>query len=147
MLRFQTHWSLRRLAATWALGLALESILLLAMFTLLVRPEPPLVEQLGGEYRGRVEVVFSRSDSVALAVRPRPDPAEPPPIPEDSFYTILHWPLNKPLLAGGGHVIKMPMSLLWIPFVYVGAVPFVLLCVTSSWLWGWWHRRAAARRA
>ena len=147
MLRFPSDWSPRRLAAAWGVGLLLEGMLLLAMFTLFVRPDPPLLEQLGGEYRGPVEVVFSRSDSVALTPAARPDPAGPDPVPEDSFYTILHWPLNKPLLAGGGHVVTLPMRLLWIPFVYVGAVPFLLICLTSIWLWSRWRRGAVSGRA
>jgi hypothetical protein len=53
---------------------------------------------------------------------------------EDSFYTVLHWPPDKPLLAGGGRVIAMPMRYMWVPFVYICVVPMGMLGLAGAWL-------------
>ncbi len=55
--------------------------------------------------------------------------------PEDSFYTVLHWPPTRPLLEGGGHVVGLPMRLWWVPVLYVTGVPLLLLGLTGAWLW------------
>jgi hypothetical protein len=76
-----------------------------------------------------------RADTVQSAFAgPRPPPAASWPVEEDSFYTVLHWPPHKPLLAGGGRVIAMPMHHWWMPALYMGAVPLGLLVVSAAWV-------------
>ena len=132
MLDRLARWSGRRLLGVWGIGLAIEALLILAMFVLLVRPDPPLVAALRGEsLDGSMTVTIVASDDSLAAIRPR---AVAPPAAEDSFETVLHWPLHRPLLEGGGRVIAMPMRLWWVPVLYVGAVPLLLLALTFAWL-------------
>jgi hypothetical protein len=51
---------------------------------------------------------------------------------EDGIYTIVHWQLTKPLLAGGGRVVTFPVRLWWIPALYAGAIPLLLICKGPS---------------
>lgn len=129
------RWSARRVRAFWVAGLVLEAVLLLVASVVLVRPEPPLVALLRGETYGRKSIVTysfgpGRGDSAEL----RPG-AVPPAADEDSFYTVLHWPLDKPLTAGGGRVVAVPMRFWWVPALYVCAVPLLLVGLTGAWLW------------
>ena len=129
------QWSPRGVLKLWSAGLLVEAALLLVMFTLLVRPEPPLVEQLRGREHGPRQIVVIRPDRTSPGSGMPPSLASRPmPVREDSFYTVLHWPLHKPLLAGGGRVIAMPMRRWWVPALYVGAVPLCLLAVSVAWL-------------
>jgi hypothetical protein len=128
------HWTLRRLLKLWGAGLLVEAALLLLMFVLLVRPEPPLVDRLQGRNSSRRQLTVLYADSVRLGSPPTPPMAARQSIAEDSFYTVLHWPLHKPLLAGGGRVIAMPMRQWWVPALYVGAIPIALIAVTGAWL-------------
>ncbi len=129
------RWSPRRLYAVWGVGILIEAALLSVMFVLLVPPEPDLVERLGGERRGGSVEIFVPVSGAA------PDDAAIhrgkalPAAAEESFYTVLHWPLNKPLLAGGGRVVAVPMRFWWVPVLYVGAIPLLLACITGAWLW------------
>lgn len=131
------RWSPRRVGALWGAGLLLEAALLLAMFAVLVPPTPPLVARLRGEHSG--------AGAVAIVIfRPGdPRPVVPPAAAEDSFYTVVHWPPTRPLLAGGGHVVAVPMRFWWVPALYVGAVPVLLAGLTGAWLWA---RRPASGR-
>ena len=117
----------------WAAGLLLEAALLGVMFTLLVRPDPPLVAQLRGEHSSTVRSVFVYSGIPSADTSIQSHSGIASPSAADSFYTILHWPLNKPLLEGGGRVVAVPMRLWWVPALYVGAVPLLLICVTGLW--------------
>ena len=128
-------WSARRVLAFWGAGLVLETVLLLVASAVLVRPEPPLVALLRGETDGGKSIVMYSAqlrpgDSAEL--RPA---AVPPAADEDSFYTVLHWPLDKPLIAGGGRVVAVPMRFWWVPALYVCAVPLFLVGLTGAWLW------------
>jgi hypothetical protein len=128
------RWPFRRVLKVWGIGLVIEALLFGAMFTLLVHPDPDLVDKLQGEYPRSGTVTIFRSDvtpsdSARLFVPP-PDLGPRP----DSFFTVLHWPLNKPLLEGGGRVIAMPVSRWWIPALYVGLVPMILITLTAAWL-------------
>jgi len=127
-------WSRSRIAALWAAGFLVEAALITVMAILLVRPDPPLVAQLRGANPSSVQVVFTQAaldSSDALPQAPEPPS---PSVGSDSFFTVVHWPLNKPLLAGGGHVLVLPMWMWWAPALYVGAVPLILLTVTAVWL-------------
>ncbi len=126
----------RRLLKLWGGGLLVEAALLLLMFMLLVRPEPPLVEQLQGRDSAHRQFAVIHVDSARATSPPTFPAAFPQRIAEDSFYTVLHWPLYKPLLAGGGRLIAMPMRRWWVPALYVGAVPITLVAVTMVWLLG-----------
>ena len=128
------HWTLRRLLKLWGAGLLVEAALLLLMFVLLVRPEPPLVDRLQGRKPSRRQVTVIYPDSARLGSPPTSPMAARQSIAEDSFYTVLHWPPHKPLLAGGGRVIAMPMRQWWVPALYVGAVPIALIAATGAWL-------------
>lgn len=128
------HWTLRRILKIWGAGLLVEAALLLLMFVLLVRPEPPLVDRLRGRTPSRRQLTVIHSDSASLGSPPNLATAARQSIAEDSFYTVLHWPLNKPLLAGGGRVIAMPMRQWWVPALYVGAVPIALIVATGALL-------------
>jgi hypothetical protein len=127
-------WTLRRLLKLWGAGLLVEAALLLLMFVLLVRPEPPLVDRLQGRNPSRRQVTVIYADSARLDSPPTPPMAARQSVAEDSFYTVLHWPLHKPLLAGGGRVIAMPMRQWWVPALYLGAVPIALIAATAAWL-------------
>jgi hypothetical protein len=61
--------------------------------------------------------------------------AAPPAAYEDSFYTVVHWPPDKPLLEGGGRVVAVPMRFWWVPALYVCGVPIFLVVLTGAWLW------------
>jgi len=124
----------RRLLKLWGGGLLVEAALLLLMFVLLVRPEPPLVDRLPGRDSTHRQVAVIYVDSARASSPPASPAAFPHRIAEDSFYTVLHWPLYKPLLAGGGRLIAMPMRRWWVPALYVGAVPIALVAVTLVWL-------------
>jgi hypothetical protein len=128
------HWPPRRLIKLWGAGLLVEAALLALMFVLLVRPEPPLVDRLRGRDRSRAPVAVIHADSARLGSAPTSPMPAWPPIGEDSFYTVLHWPPHKPLLAGAGRVIAMPMRRWWVPALYVGAVPMTLIVTTVAWL-------------
>lgn len=125
-------WSRRRVGALWSGGLLLEAALLLFMWGVLVRPEPPLVAQLRGD-TAAVRPIAYRVD----ILRPGAGLPQSGPLtaPEDSFYTVVHWPPGRPLLQGGGHVVALPMRLWWVPALYVGAVPLLLVGLTAAWLW------------
>ncbi len=127
-------WSARRMRTLWGAGLLSEVVLLLAMFAVLVPPDPPLVARLR-ENTGaqRTSAVLSAELRPGAVVELRPG-AVAEAVAEDSFYTVLHWPLDKPLLAGGGRVLAIPMRLWWVPALYVGAVPLLLLGLTGAWL-------------
>jgi hypothetical protein len=102
-----------------------------------------LVEQLQGRAPGRGQTLVLRVDSARAGAPTLPPLAfVPPPTAEDSFYTVLHWPRNKPLLGGGGRVIATPLRLWWVPALYVGAVPLALVAVTGAWLLARGRRRA-----
>jgi len=141
------HWPARRVSALWSAGLLLEAALLTLMFALLVRPDPPLVARLRGEDLRSAQTYTYIIDRSSGAPRPgavvplRPGPRA---APEDSFYTVVRWPPGRPLLAGGGHVVALPMRLRWVPALYVGAVPLLLVGVTGAWLWA--RRRADPER-
>ncbi|MCY7412140.1 MAG: hypothetical protein LH471_03765 [Salinibacterium sp.] len=131
-------WSARRVLAFWGAGLVLEAVLLLVLSVVLVRPEPPLVALLRGETGGRRSIAilsseFRPGDSAELRAG-----TVPPTAVEDSFYTILHWPLDKPLTAGGGRVVAVPMRLWWVPALYIFGVPLLLVGLTGAWLWARW---------
>jgi hypothetical protein len=130
------RWPARRIGTLWGVGLLLEAALLSVMFVLLVRPEPPLVARLRGAGALRATVTISVDTVRFHGPVPAQLPPGIPPTPPDSFYTVLHWPLTKPLLAGGGHVIVLPMGLWWVPALYVGLVPLLLLGLSGVWLWG-----------
>jgi hypothetical protein len=141
------HWSARRLLKLWGAGLLLEAALLLPMFALLEAPEPPIVERLQGRVPGRGTTMVFRADTVQSApAGPRSPSAAPWPVEEDSFYTVLHWPPHKPLLAGGGRVIAMPMRHWWMPALYMGAVPLSLLAASAAWVLARAQRRAGNAR-
>ncbi|NUP72003.1 MAG: hypothetical protein HOQ30_08590 [Gemmatimonadaceae bacterium] len=127
------QWTPRRVLRLWGAGLLVEAALLTLMFVLLVRPEPPLVDRLQGRDRRRGHVVVLYSDSTPLRTSPSRSTDFRQRVAEDSFYTVLHWPLHKPLLAGGGRVIAMPMRRWWVPALYVGLVPIALLAATGAW--------------
>lgn len=132
------HWPLRRLLGLWGVGFLVEAALLALMFVLLVRPEPPLVDRLQGGDRSRMSVALIKVDTLRSG-SPVASPGDlPRRIVEDSFYTVLHWPLYKPLLAGGGRVIAMPMRRWWVPALYVGAVPLALIVATLVWVFARW---------
>jgi hypothetical protein len=127
-------WSRRRVGALWGAGLLAEGVLLLPMFALLARPEP-------GRLLRRVSDAHATGGAlVVLAPAPR-SAARPPAAPEDSFYTVVHWPPGRPRVPGGGHVVGLPMRLWWVPALYVGAVPLALAGLTGAWLWA--RRRVA----
>jgi hypothetical protein len=135
------RWSPSRMAAIWAAGLLLEGALLVIMFILLVPPQPPLVARLRGERPSAAEIVLVRADAPPTDTLTRSRRvAGAPIVDEDSFYTIVHWPLDRPLLAGGGHVVAVPMRFWWVPALYVSTVPLLLMGVTGIWLWS--RRRA-----
>jgi hypothetical protein len=125
------HWPFRRLLKAWGVGLLIEGLLIGAMFTLLVPPEGDLADKLQGAYprSGTAFIVKNVTTSDSARFVP-PDFGQRP----DSFFTVLHWPLNKPLLEGGGRLIAMPMSQWWIPALYIGLVPTVLIVLTAAWL-------------
>ncbi len=127
----------RRILALWAVGLLIEAALLSAMFIVLVRPEPPLVAQLRGVETGTaVEIFAPHAEAVPADSLIQLHPAAGPPVAlEDSFYTVVHWPLTKPLLAGGGRVVAVPMHFWWIPVLYVGSIPLLLVCLTGISVW------------
>ena len=128
-------WSGRRIGAVWGAGVALEAVLLLVASAVLVRPEPPLVALLRGETNGqRSRVSFSAESGLSDSAVLRPGPISPAAV-DDSFYTVLHWPLDKPLTAGGGRVLAVPMRFWWVPALYVCAVPILLIALTGAWLW------------
>lgn len=133
------HWPARRVGALWGAGLLLEAALLALMFSLLVRPDPPLVARLRGEDLRATRTYTYTVDRRAGAPGPgavvplRPGPL--PTAPEDSFYTVVRWPPGRPLLAGGGHVVALPLRLWWVPALYVGTVPLLLIGITAAWLW------------
>ena len=124
----------RRILKIWGAGLLVEAALLLLMFVLLVRPEPPLVDRLRGRNPSRGQLTVIYPDSARFGPAPNLPTAARRSIAEDSFYTVLHWPLHKPLLAGGGRVIAMPMRRWWVPALYVGAVPLALVVATGALL-------------
>lgn len=128
------HSTLRRILKIWGAGLLVEAALLLLMFVLFVRPEPPLVDRLQGRNPSRRQLTVIYSDSARLESPPNLPTAARQSIADDSFYTVLHWPLHKPLLAGGGRVIAMPMRQWWVPALYVGAVPIALIAATGALL-------------
>jgi len=119
----------------WVAGLVIEAVLLLVPSAVLVRPEPPLVARLRGDAGVRKDsVTFSAEFRPGAAAERRPA-AVPPAAEADSFYTVLHWPLDKPLAAGGGRVVAVPMRLWWVPVLYLCAVPLLLVSFTGAWLW------------
>ena len=130
------RWPARRIGGLWGAGLLLEGALLLVAAVLFVRPEPPLVARLRGARDVGPTAIFSADTLRFGGPRPRQLPAQISPTPHDSIYTILHWPLTKPLLAGGGRVLTLPMWMWWVPVLYVALVPLVLLGLTGAWLWG-----------
>ena len=123
-------WTRRRLLKFWVAGVLLEALLFAVASVLFVRPDPPLVDRLQGAPPNHV-VIFKR-DTIG-SDSPWVPPKDLGPRP-DSFFTVLHWPLNKPLLEGGGRVVSMPMTMWWVPALYVGAVPLTLIAVTIWWL-------------
>ncbi len=128
-------WSGRRIGAVWGAGVVIEAVLLLVASAVLVRPEPPLVALLRGETNGQTSrVSFSAGSGLSDSAELRPGPMSPA-AREDSFYTVLHWPLDKPLTAGGGRVLAVPMRFWWVPALYVCAVPLLLIALTGAWLW------------
>jgi hypothetical protein len=119
-------WPPRRLVAIWGGGALLEAVLALPLCVLLARPEPPLVARLRGRDALGAQRVVLRTEFAPVG-RSAPEAIVAAPVPEDSFYTVLHWPLNKPLLEGGGRVLAMPMHRWWVPALYIGVVPLVLV--------------------
>ena len=117
----------RRLLRLWAAGLLAEGLLLAVPFIFFVRPDPPIVEHLAGAPAGNATVFIIRDTVAAAAPTTLP---HPPRTLRDSFFTVLHWPLNKPILEGGGRLIVMPMSLWWVPVLYVSAVPIALVILS-----------------
>ena len=115
----------------WGASLLVEALLLAVLFIVLVPPDQPIVELLQGAPRNR-ETVFITRDTPTLASPPIP-PREFGPKP-DSFFNVLRWPLNKPVLEGGGRDISMPMWLWWVPALYISAVPLALVALTIAWL-------------
>jgi hypothetical protein len=127
------RWSPRRMRRFWGAGLILEAVLLIVPSAVLVRPELPLVARIRGDSgRHRDSVMISPGKALVWSTRPRSVPG-PPVWPEDSFYTVLHWPLDKPLTAGGGRVVAIPMRFWWVPVLYVCAVPLLLVGLTGAW--------------
>jgi len=127
-------WSARRVRAFWVAGLVVEAVLVILASVLLVRPEPPLVALLRGETGGRTSIMtYSFGPRLGDSAELRPG-AVPRAADEDSFYTVLHWPLDKPLTAGGGRVVAVPMRFWWVPALYVCAVPLLLVGLTGVWL-------------
>jgi hypothetical protein len=130
--------------AVWGAGLLLEAALLLPAFIFLERPEPPLVARLRGDPGFPsstplyvVDTIGGNSPAASSTRAMTPMQG----VGEDSFYTVLHWPPDKPLLAGGGRVIAVPMRFLWVPFVYVCVVPIGLLALAGAWLTARWRNR------
>ncbi len=137
-------WPARRMRTLWIAGLLLEAVFILVAATLLERPDPPLVAQLRPGDRSRQVYTATAELRPGATVIVPGRPAVPPPAREDSFYTVLHWPLDKPLTAGGGRVLAMPMRLWWVPALYFTAVPLLLIGLTIAWLWA---RRGASGRS
>ena len=124
-------WPRRRLLTLWAAGLLVEAALLAVLFVLFVPPDPPIVDHLQGVRANRATRLITR-ETATPASTPAP-PREFGSRP-DSFFTVLHWPLNKPVLEGGGRVVSMPMSLWWVPALYIAGVPLALIALTIAWL-------------
>jgi hypothetical protein len=129
-------WPRRRVLKLWVAGVLVEALLFVVLSILFVRPDPPIVELLQGPRANRAMVTITRDTFTSAS--PWVPPTEFGPRP-DSFFTVLHWPLNKPVLEGGGRVVSMPMTMWWVPALYVGAVPLALIVLTIAWLAARWR--------
>ncbi|MDB4898254.1 MAG: hypothetical protein JWN53_62 [Gemmatimonadetes bacterium] len=127
------RWSPRRMRRFWGAGLILEAVLLIVPSAVLVRPELPLVARIRGNSGRPASAVMIWAETGHVGSAARRSTMGPPVWPEDSFYTVLHWPLDKPLTAGGGRVVAIPMRFWWVPVLYVCAVPLFLVGLTGAW--------------